>query len=246
MSVDKSDGRIRRMFAEISTRYDFLNHFLSGGTDFYWRWRTVRMNPPSGDAPILDVCTGTGDLAIAYSKRSKGRTAVVGTDFTHEMLQLANRKSAKLWSDDLNCPLSFCEADTQKLPFLDDQFQLVCVAFGLRNVQSTLGGLKEMARVCQTGGKVLVLEFSMPQNRVIRAVYQWYFRNILPRLGQLLARNQQSAYNYLPVSVSEFPQGDELADLMRQCGLEAVTWTPMTFGIATLYCGTKGQQTETD
>lgn len=241
MNLDKSENRIRRMFGEISPRYDLLNHLLSAGTDIYWRWRTVRRSMPTGDAPILDVCTGTGDLALAYWKRGKGQVPVVGTDFTHEMLQLANQKTDRLGSAASNAagiPV-FLEADTQCLPFADDSFQVVSVAFGLRNVTNTVRGLEEMTRVCRPGGQVVILEFSMPENRLFRGVYQWYFRNILPRIGQLLARNRQEAYNYLPASVNEFPQGATLGRMLEDAGLTSVVWTPMTFGVATLYCGTK-------
>jgi demethylmenaquinone methyltransferase/2-methoxy-6-polyprenyl-1,4-benzoquinol methylase len=252
--VDKSERRIRQMFGEISPRYDFLNHFLSGGTDWYWRWRTVRTAPPVGDAPILDVCSGTGDLALAYWQRGRGQIPVVGTDFTQEMLVIADRKAVpqrsrysgqpRVSSND-HCvreatpELHFLQADTQELPFPDNQFQLVTVAFGLRNVTNTARGLREMIRVCRPGGKVVVLEFSLPGNRILRALYCWYFKNILPRIGQLLSGNTQQAYNYLPSSVSEFPYGEALAALMRECGLNTVTYTPLTCGIATLYVGVK-------
>lgn len=243
--VDKSGARIRAMFGEISARYDFLNHFLSGGTDYYWRWQTVRRTLAKNraavsTAPILDVCTGTGDLALAYWKRGCGKIPVVGADFTHEMLVVARHKGAKLArTGEAAAPLEFLEADTLQLPFPDAQFQLVSVAFGLRNVSDTLGGLREMTRVCQPGGKVVVLEFSLPTSRLLRGSYQWYFRNILPRIGQLVARNQHLAYSYLPQSVAQFPQGEELAGMFRACGLTDVTWTPFTFGVATLYVGTK-------
>ncbi|HUQ71173.1 MAG TPA: class I SAM-dependent methyltransferase, partial [Planctomycetaceae bacterium] len=154
-TVDKSGERVRQMFGEISGRYDFLNHFLSGGTDVYWRWWTVRKCAPEGDAPILDVCTGTGDLAIAYWKRGHGRIEVIGTDFTPEMLRIAEQKRDRQQSDKTaSAPLVFLEADTQHLPFDDDRFQIVSVAFGLRNVSDTLAGLREMTRVCQPGGRV--------------------------------------------------------------------------------------------
>lgn len=241
MNVDKSGQRIREMFGAISPRYDFLNHFLSGGVDYYWRWRTVRTVSPAGADPILDVCSGTGDLAIAYWRRGGGQLSVIGSDFTHNMLQIADSKGERSTSSASGNgrSLSFLEADTQELPFPDDRFQIVSVAFGLRNVADTSQGLQEMTRVCKPGGRVAVLEFSMPTNPVIRGTYRWYFRNILPRLGQLLARNQHAAYNYLPDSVSEFPQGDALAELMRHSGLQTVHWKPLTFGIATLYWGVK-------
>lgn len=235
--VDKSGDRIRRMFGEISPRYDFLNHLLSGGTDYYWRWRTVRAVPPRGEAPILDVCTGTGDLALAYWKRGRGSVPVVGGDFTREMLVIAEGKVAKPQA--AGAPIVFVQADAQELPFASDQFQIVCVAFGLRNVTNTERGLREMIRVCQPGGRVVVLEFSLPGNRVLRWLYSWYFRNVLPRIGQLFSRSSQQAYNYLPASVGEFPYGKDLADIMQQCGLQTVKWIPLTFGIATLYIGEK-------
>ncbi|MBI3860658.1 MAG: bifunctional demethylmenaquinone methyltransferase/2-methoxy-6-polyprenyl-1,4-benzoquinol methylase UbiE [Planctomycetia bacterium] len=240
-TVDKSEQRIRRMCGEISPRYDFLNHFLSGGTDWYWRWRTVRAAAPRGDAPMLDVCTGTGDLALAYWKKARGKATVVGADFTGEMLVIAAQKAAKPQAAGRasGVTLGFVQADTQQLPFPDGQFQIVSVAFGLRNVTDTARGLREMIRVCQPGGRVVVLEFSLPGNRLLRALYTWYFRNILPRLGQLLSRNSHQAYNYLPDSVSEFPYGERLAALMKDCGLATVNYQPLTFGIATLYIGQK-------
>jgi demethylmenaquinone methyltransferase/2-methoxy-6-polyprenyl-1,4-benzoquinol methylase len=243
MNVDKSQQRIRKMFGEISGRYDFLNHLLSGGTDFYWRFRTVRAVSLIGNDPILDVCCGTGDLAIAYWKKGNRCIPVVGTDFTHEMLELANKKTSKFATSSstaiVDQTLSFLEADTQQLPFADDRFQIVSVGFGLRNVTDTERGLREMVRVCKPGGFVVVLEFSMPGNRILRGMYRWYFKHILPRIGQLFARNRESAYNYLPQSVSEFPQGETLAEIMRHCGLKPIRWKPLTFGVATLYWGEK-------
>ncbi|MCR9198927.1 MAG: bifunctional demethylmenaquinone methyltransferase/2-methoxy-6-polyprenyl-1,4-benzoquinol methylase UbiE [Planctomycetaceae bacterium] len=235
MPVDKSGSRIRQMFGEIAGRYDFMNHFLSGGTDIYWRWRTVRMARPAGSAPILDVCTGTGDLAFAWRKSAAADTPVIATDFTHGMLKLAEDKRK-----DRN--VVFLEADTQTLPFDDDQFQLVSVAFGLRNVSSTIGGLQEMTRVCRPGGRVVVLEFSLPDNRLLSRTYQWYFRNILPKLGQLLVRNRQAAYEYLPQSVSEFPCGNDLTGIMEEAGLERTSFKKLTGGIATVYIGYKPEQ----
>lgn len=232
MPVDKSGTRIRQMFGEIAGRYDFMNHFLSAGTDVYWRWQTVRMAQPLSEGPMLDVCTGTGDLAFAFRRKFSGEWPVVGTDFTHGMLRLAEKKRA-------DQDVIFLEADTLSLPFAADTFQVVSVAFGLRNVSSTIGGLKEMTRVCRPGGKVLVLEFSLPDNRFLSRIYQWYFRNILPKLGQLLVRNRQAAYEYLPQSVSEFPSGSQLTGLMEEAGLVETAFRPLTAGIATVYIGHK-------
>ena len=230
------------MFGEISGRYDLMNHVLSGGVDYYWRSQTIRKVAPQGTAPILDVCTGTGDLALAYWKAGQGKISVMATDFTPEMLRLAEGKRDRQWGKEIAAgaaPLEFLEADTQKLPFEDNRFQIVSVAFGLRNVTNTELGLREMVRVCQPGGRVAVLEFSMPTNPVFNVVYKNYFRFVLPRIGQLFAKNKQSAYEYLPASVSEFPYGRALAEKLEVCGLTDVTWTPLTFGIATLYVGQK-------
>lgn len=235
MAVDKSEARVRSMFGEIAARYDFLNHLLSLGIDVYWRWRTVRKVPPVGDAPILDLCTGTGDLALAYHRAAGGQTRVVGADFCHPMLVIGHGKAAKAQAD----RVSFVEADAQRLPFADDHFQIVSVAFGLRNVTDTDRGLREMVRVCRPGGKVAVLEFSMPRWQPFKFLYGWYFRNVLPRIGQFLARNQQEAYSYLPASVGEFPSGEALAERMRAAGAGQVRYYPLTLGVATLYVGTK-------
>ena len=235
-SLDKSSDRVRRMFGSIASRYDLLNHVLSLGIDLYWRRRTVRLVPPRPDGgPILDVCTGTGDLALAYWKAS-GRTAkIVATDFCHPMLVLANGKGRQAGAEQ---HISWLEADTQQLPFAADTFQIVCVAFGLRNVSDTDRGLAEMVRVCRPGGRVAVLEFSMPTLWPLSALYRFYFRSVLPRVGQALAKNDQSAYNYLPASVSQFPQGEEYAR-MQAAGLSQVEFHPFTLGIATLYVGQK-------
>jgi len=238
LGVNKSGDRVQKMFGEIAGRYDFMNHMLSGGIDIYWRSYTVRTVPINGDDPVLDVCTGTGDLAIAYWKAGKGAVPVFGTDFTPEMLELAKKKFEKL-KGNANHGVEFSQADTQQLPFDDNTFQIVSVGFGLRNVADTEAGLNEMIRVAKPGGRIAVLEFSQPTLPILAGSYRWYFRNVLPRLGQMFARNNEDAYNYLPESVSEFPSGQALVDVMASCGLEQVSFKPLTFGIATLYVGHK-------
>ncbi len=235
-TVDKSGDRVRRMFGEIAPNYDLMNHVLSCNVDHYWRWQTTRLVPPDGsDSPILDCCTGTGDLAFAYHRAVKGKVPVVGTDFTPEMLAIAETKRDRRKINGIE----FKEADSQNLPFDDDTFQIVCVAFGLRNIADTDRGLREMTRVCRPGGKVAVLEFSMPTWQPMKWGYGFYFRNVLPRIGQLFARNRSQAYEYLPQSVGEFPSGQALADRMLQAGLSKAWFKPMTFGIATIYVGEK-------
>jgi demethylmenaquinone methyltransferase/2-methoxy-6-polyprenyl-1,4-benzoquinol methylase len=223
------------MFGAIAGRYDLLNHVLSMNVDRYWRWRTVRRVAPQGEAPILDVCTGTGDLALAYHRAARGQTQIVAADFCHPMLAIGRQKAIRANAD----RVAFAEADALRLPLPDDTFQIVCVAFGLRNVSDTDGGLREMVRVCRGGGRVAVLEFSMPRRQPLRGMYRWYFRRVLPRIGQWLARNRQSAYEYLPQSVAEFPSYEALAQRMRAAGLVDVRFHAMTFGVATLYVGVK-------
>ncbi|HVJ87566.1 MAG TPA: bifunctional demethylmenaquinone methyltransferase/2-methoxy-6-polyprenyl-1,4-benzoquinol methylase UbiE [Caulifigura sp.] len=240
-AVDKSGDRIKRMFGGIAPRYDLLNHTLSGGVDTYWRARTVRLVKPEGTEPILDLCTGTGDLAFAYAKAGRLAVPIVGADFTPEMIDRANQKlkRAEAAGKVPGGLMQFQVADAQELPFENDRFQIVSVAFGLRNVADTMRGLREMTRVCRPGGRVAVLEFSKPQSKAFNAVYQAYFRTVLPRVGQIVSGSRDLAYEYLPQSVAEFPCGRELAGMMEQTGLESVQFKPLTFGIATLYWGRK-------
>ena len=232
--VDKTGERVRAMFAGVARRYDLLNHVLSLNIDKRWRRTTVKRVAPEGLDPILDVCTGTGDLALGYADATDGKARVVGTDFTPEMLAIAREKARKRGRD-----IEFLEADTLQLPFEDDQFQIVSVAFGLRNVADTVGGLKEMIRVARPGGRVAVLEFSRPRVPILKQLYLAYFKYLLPRIGQAVSNSTQQAYHYLPASVTQFPDGPELTALMERCGLREVSYTPMTLGVATLYVGRK-------
>lgn len=234
--VDKSGPRVRRMFGEIAARYDRMNHLLSLQVDRYWRWTTVRRLRPVPGEPILDVCTGTGDLAIAFHRATKGRSPIVAADFCPQMLDVGRSKQARLG---IGPELTFLEADLEQLPLRDDQFSIVAVAFGLRNVSDPDRGLAEMVRVCRPGGQVAVLEFSTPRWQPLRAVYLFYFHHVLPRIGQLLARNGSAAYEYLPATVAQFPDGEALAERMRAAGLADVRYWPLTCGIATLYIGRK-------
>jgi demethylmenaquinone methyltransferase/2-methoxy-6-polyprenyl-1,4-benzoquinol methylase len=234
--LDKRETRIRRMFGNIAPSYDFLNHLLSLNVDRYWRWRTTRLVAPRSTAPILDICTGTGDLALAYDRAARGRAAVVGADFCHEMLLLAVQKTATRRA---RPRIRYLEADAQRLPFPDNYFQITTVAFGLRNITDTDRGLAEMVRVTQPGGQVAILEFSKPPGFLFGAFFQFYSHCILPMIGQTISRSKENAYCYLPASIQEFPDGEALAERLRGHGLRDVRWYPLTFGIATLYAGTK-------
>jgi demethylmenaquinone methyltransferase / 2-methoxy-6-polyprenyl-1,4-benzoquinol methylase len=224
------------MFGQIARRYDFLNHLLSLGIDRYWRRQTVRRVRPEGRLPILDVCTGTGDLALAFDRAAAGAIEIVAADFCHEMLAIGRHKAAAAGAEGR---ITFLEADAQSLPFPSNSFQIVSVAFGLRNVADTDRGLAEMMRVAAPDGRVAVLEFSSPTWQPFKAVYGWYFRHVLPRIGQWVARNTTTAYEYLPASVGQFPQGEALAERMRAAGLRDVRCYPLTLGVATLYVGRK-------
>lgn len=242
--LDKRETRIRTMFGNIAHRYDLLNHLLSLNIDRYWRWRTTRLAPPHVPAagvaaPILDVCTGTGDLALAYDRAAKRRIPIVGADFCLPMLLPARDKTQRRSAA---ARIRYVEADTQRLPFPDDTFQLTTVAFGLRNVTDTDRGLAEMVRVTQPGGRVAILEFSQPHHWLFGRLYRFYFRCILPCIGQTVSRSRDNAYSYLPASVMEFPDGEALAAKLRGHGLTEVRWYPLTFGIATLYVGIKAKR----
>lgn len=234
--LDKREARIRSMFEHIAPSYDFLNHLLSLNIDHYWRWRATRLVPPVGNAPILDLCTGTGDLALAYDRAAAGTVPIIGADFCHGMLQRATVKARRARAQER---IRFLEADAQKLPFPDATFQIATVAFGLRNVTNTDRGITEMIRVTRPGGKVAILEFSRPRGRVLGSLYNFYFRRVLPLIGQTISRSKDNAYRYLPASVMEFPDGEALAERLRRHGLVDVHYHPLTFGVATLYVGTR-------
>jgi demethylmenaquinone methyltransferase/2-methoxy-6-polyprenyl-1,4-benzoquinol methylase len=234
--LDKRGTRIRRMFGTIAPSYDLLNHLFSANIDHYWRWRTTRLVPPAGAAPVLDLCTGTGDLALAYDRAAGGRVPIVGADFCHEMIALAEQKTRRRRAAGR---IRYLEADAQRLPFPDGAFQITTVAFGLRNVADTDRGLAEMVRVTRPGGKVAILEFSRPRGRLFGRLYRLYLHYVMPFVGQAVSRNKDNAYPYLAASVLEFPDGEALAERLRRHGLHQVRYHPLTFGIATLYVGTK-------
>ncbi len=233
--LDRREVRIRRMFDGIAGQYDFLNHLLSLNIDKRWR-KTVTKLVPIESGPLLDLCTGTGDLAFEYDRATGGKISIVGADFSPRMLERAVIKNAK---PTINPRIQFVEADAQQLPFASDTFEVATISFGLRNVTDPDQGLREMTRVVRSGGRVAVLEFSKPRHRLLGKMYQGYFKYVLPRIGQAFSKSDEQAYNYLPASVMEFPDGEALAQRMRAVGLTNVWFRPLTFGIATLYVGTK-------
>lgn len=223
-------GRIRSMFAAISSRYDRANTVLSGGIHHLWRKKAVRRAGVSAGSSVLDCATGTGDLAIAFKKAVGPSGRVIGTDFVPEMLEIAKRKASTI---------EFEVADVTRLPFDDASFDVASISFGIRNVNDPKKGLSEMARVLRPGGRLIVLEFGQPQNRLFGAIYDFYRRHILPRIGGMVT-GEQGAYEYLESSAGRFPCGDAFVAMMRSAGdFTSVDSIPLSFGIAYLYRGIK-------
>jgi demethylmenaquinone methyltransferase/2-methoxy-6-polyprenyl-1,4-benzoquinol methylase len=241
--IDKSEPRVRRMFASIARRYDLLNHLLSLNIDRSWRTFTTQVVPPVPGLPVLDCCTGTADLALAYDRAGGGTSTTVGTDFCREMLVVGHAKVQKAAAASR---VTLVEADTQRLPLPSNTFGVVSVAFGLRNVNDTALGIDEMIRVARPNGTVAILEFSRPRGRLLGRLYLAFFRHLLPRVGQALAPNKDRAYDYLPRSVLEFPDGEAMLELLRTRGLTALSQYPLTGGIATLYVGIKPANVDTE
>src|ERR1700746_1196608 len=206
--------KVREMFTQIAPRYDLLNHILSLQMDRMWRARTARILQPileRGDATILDLCCGTGDLAFALSQRGKAR--VWGADFAHTMLVRARVKAAEATAENGARAIPFVESDALRLPFADGSFDLVTAAFGFRNLANYEAGLREIRRVLKTGGTIAILEFTEPKTGGVGDLYRGYFREVLPRIGAMIS-GDKSAYSYLPQSVARFFQPGELRALL--------------------------------
>ena len=222
------------MFAGIAPRYDFLNHFLSANRDRGWRRATVEAGEARPGDRVLDVCTGTGDLALEWARSTAGGPPVVGTDFCEPMVRLGAEKARR---DGAAVRLGV--ADTLRLPFRDGAFAVASVGFGIRNVADLGGGLREMARVVRPGGRVVVLEFTRPSNPAFRFVYYVYFLLLLPLLGNLVSGSRRNAYGYLPRSVLSFPDRARLARMMEEAGLREVRVRDLGLGIVTVHTGVK-------
>jgi len=211
------------MFGGIARRYDLANHTLSCGIDFYWRKRAANTVASWRPCKILDLATGTGDLALALQKKLPD-AEVTGVDFLPEMLELAQRKGVR----------QTILGDAMKLPFPNGSFDCVTIAFGLRNMENWRGALAEMSRVLRRDGHLLVLEFSLPTISIVRTIYRFYLHRCLPMLGSFLTR-RKSAYDYLGDSIEEFPSGCAMIDLIEASGFRHATLQPLSYGIATIY-----------
>lgn len=229
--VEGKKEQVEAMFDAIAPRYDLLNRVLSMGIDQQWRKKAISLLKEDQPERILDVATGTGDLAIQAMTLSPKK--VVGVDISEEMLSVGREKIARLGLSD---QITLQRGDAEKLPFSDNQFHAALVAFGVRNFQDLEKGLSQIRRVLRPGSMLVVLEFSQPHAFPIKQLYSFYSRHILPRIGGAISKNA-GAYQYLPDSVAAFPSGKAFLTRMRNVGYQDVQWKPLTFGIASIYSG---------
>lgn len=213
--------QVQRIFDSISQRYDFLNHLLSGGVDFYWRRKALKLSRMNSGTKLLDVACGTGDFAIAAKK--VGVKSIIGVDLSLNMLKLFNRKTG--WSKGI-----LVESVAEVMPFKDSSFTNITVAFGVRNFYDIAEGFRSFHRILSENGKATILEFRLPSNIVVRKFYLFYFKNILPFVGKIISKDKE-AYTYLPESVDDFDAKVDLKKLLLEAGFRTVTVTQLTFGI---------------
>jgi demethylmenaquinone methyltransferase/2-methoxy-6-polyprenyl-1,4-benzoquinol methylase len=221
------------MFNNISHRYDFLNHFLSAGIDVLWRKKAIRTLKPYNPSFILDIATGTGDFAIeALALNPK---QVIGVDISEGMLEYGK---LKMKERNLESKIELKLGDSENLPFDEQSFDAVIVSFGVRNFENLEKGLENILRVLKSDGRLVVLEFSKPKGFLIKHLYAFYFKYILPGIGKLISKDQ-SAYTYLPESVDSFPEGTEFLNILQKVGFKQSKCTPLTFGISSIYTACK-------
>jgi demethylmenaquinone methyltransferase / 2-methoxy-6-polyprenyl-1,4-benzoquinol methylase len=233
--VSKSAPKIAGMFDAIAARYDFLNHFLSAGIDRHWRTQAVRSLRLTGSECVLDLCTGTGDLAIALRTGHPGAARVVGVDFAAAMLAMSLHKVRRRGLADR---VQLVRADATRVPLSSGSTDAVTIAFGIRNVEDPEAACREMLRVLVPGGRLAILEFAVPSSPLVRSVYMSYFKHVLPRLGRLISRHD-TAYEYLPASVGAFASPAEFASLLRGAGFVDVSIRTLTAGVVVLFSARK-------
>ena len=233
--VDKSPAKIAGMFDAIAGRYDLLNTVLSGGLDRYWRRRAIATLKLTGRERLLDVCTGTADVALGAARKIDGAARVVGVDFSGAML---THGLVKVTQERLAGRVHLVRGDAMGLPVASASVDAATIAFGIRNVQQPPVACKELLRVLKPGGRLAILEFGLPVIPAVRPLYLWYFNHVLPRIGSAVSRNT-SAYTYLPESVGTFQFGDEFARILTDAGFSQVRSRPLAFGIVYLYSGMK-------
>ncbi|HHP7238970.1 bifunctional demethylmenaquinone methyltransferase/2-methoxy-6-polyprenyl-1,4-benzoquinol methylase UbiE [Longibacter sp.] len=231
--VEGKAEHVEKMFDTIAPRYDLLNRVLSLGIDQYWRWRALRQLSNERVTRLLDVATGTADVAIMAERILQPRTTL-GVDISAEMLRFGRHKLERLG---LSNRISLVQGDAESIPVENDRFDAAVVAFGVRNFEDLDAGLRGIARVIRPGGSLVVLEFSRPRTVPIKQLYALYSKHILPRIGGAVSPDA-GAYRYLPDSVAAFPDGPDFLRRMEAAGFSETVWTPLTFGIASLYKGT--------
>jgi demethylmenaquinone methyltransferase/2-methoxy-6-polyprenyl-1,4-benzoquinol methylase len=225
--------QVAKMFDNISHRYDFLNHFLSLGIDKAWRRKAVKLLKPAAPRVILDVATGTGDFALQSLELSPEK--IIGVDISAGMLEVGRKKMLNKGVDHL---VEMIQADSENLPFEQNKFDAVTVAFGVRNFENLVKGLTEIFRVMKPGATLVVLEFSRPKRFPFKQVYNFYFKAILPKIGCWISRDK-AAYDYLPESVEAFPDGQDFLQILKDVGFNQVACKPLTFGISSIYTARK-------
>lgn len=235
--ADKTPARIAGMFDAIAGRYDLLNGVLSGGLDRYWRRRAIRSLALSGVERLLDVCTGTADVAIGAARQPRGARCVVGIDFSGAMLTHGLNKIRRV---KLGSRITLVRGDATALPIDDGAVDAVTIAFGIRNVEQPDRACAELFRVLRPGGRLAILEFGVPAIPAVRPLYLWYFNHVLPRIGRAVSRHD-AAYTYLPQSVGSFPAGEAFAVVLARAGFVQVESRPLSLGIVYLYSAVKAQ-----
>ena len=224
---DRSPEAIRAMFGSIARRYDLANHVLSCGSDFRWRKRAAGIVAGWNPAKVIDLAAGTGDLTLALEK-ALPQSEIIAADFSEEMLEVARSKGVR----------RVVTADALALPFADGSFGCLTIAFGLRNIKDWNAALREMSRILNPGGHLLILEFSLPEISILRMAYRFYLHRLLPILGSLLTR-RKAAYDYLGDSIEQFPGGESMLRLIESNGFRAAAAEPHSGGIVTIYTATK-------
>lgn len=230
---ENKKSQVAQMFNSIAGKYDFLNHFLSAGIDIYWRKRAVKVMAQNKPAILLDIATGTGDLAIEALQLNPQK--IIGVDISEGMLAIGQEKIKKR---NLTNKIQLQLGDSENLSFADNTFDGTMAAFGVRNFENLPLGLQEMYRVLKPGGRIVILEFSKPRAFPFKQFYNFYFKQILPVFGKLISKDQ-SAYTYLPESVQAFPDGADFISILKQVGFKKTQWHSLTFGISSIYTGIK-------
>ena len=225
--------QVELMFDAIAPKYDLLNRILSLGIDISWRKRVIQIIKKENSKFILDIATGTGDLAIALAKTDT--TKIIGLDLSEQMLSFGREK---IKNNHLDSKIEMIKGDSEHLEFPDNHFDAVTAAFGVRNFGNLNKGLAEMYRVTKKDGNLVILEFSKPSNKFFKTIYYFYFCYVLPFIGKLISKDSR-AYTYLPESVEAFPSGNEFVKILEEIGFKTIKWIPLTFGISSIYWAKK-------